>query len=529
MGTVRLRAQIAPRNAFLLVLAITFVSLACWSFADPLIAAPDEQAHVIRAVALDHGQLGTPARNPGAPLNAPLSKVLDNVTVPASIAYSVLYPICWHFLANVPATCSKPWPTSEAPEVTTTYVAHYPPLYYLVVGVASYLSQEPSGIYMMRLVSCLMSALMLAMCAYAISRWSRRSALYLGVYVALSPEVYFLSSSVNPSGFEITTAICLWTLVAIFALERHSDPPGGLVVALGVVGSIFVLIRGLSPLWLALAGLTVIVLVGPRSLLEQLRRRRDLQISAGGIFVATLLASTWILTQGTLNILPVGAGVPKSDSMAKVVNIVLGYVQVWLRECVGVLGWLDTELPNLVYQSWYIIVIAAIIVAVMRGSWRERAVVAGLCALVVAIPVALVSRQAKTLGVVWQGRDTLPLAVGALIMATAVCANRRTPLSLPSWFPLDATRRRQITRISAPVVIGVVALANMLSFYTNMRRYAVGLYGPKFFFLHGQGWSPPTGQMATLVVYCLITAIFAGVLIAWVWWTRRPGELSARA
>lgn len=526
MGAVRPRVQISPRSTFLIVFALVFVSLACWSFADPLISAPDEQAHVIRAVALDHGQLGSPARTPGAALGAPRSKVLVNVTVPASIVYTVIYPDCWHFLDTVPATCSKPWPTSEMPEVITTYVAHYPPLYYLAVGVASYVSQEPSGIYLMRLISCLMSALMLALCAYAIARWSRHSALYLGMYVALSPEVYFLSASVNPGGFEISSAICLWTLVAIFALERRADPPGGLVVALGVVSCVFVLIRGLSPVWLALAALTLITLAGPRALLGQLKGRRDLRIASAAVVVATILASAWILTQGTLNILPVGATVPKDASIVKVVRIVLGFVQGWLRECVGVLGWLDTELPHIVYQSWYAIVIVALAVALVRGSWRERIVVAVLSALVVVVPVALVSRQAKILGVTWQGRDVMPLAVGALIMAVAVGANHRTALRLPASLHLDVLRRRQISRIVAPVVIAVVALANMLSFYTNMRRYAVGRYGPKFFFLHSQGWSPPTGQLVTLLVYVLVTATFAGVLMAWVWFPRHSSELN---
>jgi hypothetical protein len=526
MSAVRPHVQISPRNAFLLVFALVFVSLACWSFADPLISAPDEQAHVIHAVALDHGQLGSPARTPGAPLSAPRSKVLVNVTVPASIVYTVIYPDCWHFLDNVPATCSKPWPSSEMPEVITTYVAHYPPLYYLVVGVASYVSQEPSGIYLMRLISGLLSALMLALCAYAIARWSRHSALYLGMYVALSPEAYFLSSSVNPGGFEISSAICLWTLVAIFALERRDDPPGGLVVALGVVSCVFVLIRGLSPLWLAVAGLTLVTLVGPRMLFEQLKRRRDLQITGGAVVVATLLASVWILTQGTLNILPVGAPVPKNASLGKVIRIVMGYVQGWIRECVGILGWLDTELPHIVYQSWYAIVLVALVVALVRGSWRERIVVAVLSALVVVVPVALVSRQAKTLGVTWQGRDVMPLAVGALIMAVAVGASHRASLRLPPSLHLDERRRRQITRVAAPVVIAIVAVANMLSFYTNMRRYAVGRYGAKFFFLHNQGWSPPTGQLVTLLVYCLVTAAFAGVLMAWVWFPRRPNELN---
>jgi hypothetical protein len=517
MGAVRPRVQLSPRSAFCVVLALTFVSLACWSFASPLSAAPDEQSHLLHAYALDHGQLGTSTTPP--------SKVLVNVSVPTSLYYSAIYPICWHTHENIPATCSAPWPTSERPATIPIYVDHYPPLYYLVVGTASYVSQERSGIYMMRLISALMGALMLALAAYAIARWSRRRALYLGLYVALAPEAYFLSSSVNPAGFEIMTAICLWTLVAIFALEHREDPPKGLVVLLGVVASVFVLIRGLSPLWLALAGASLVILVGPRMLFEQVKRRRDLQIATGGVAVATLAAATWILTQGTLNIKPVGAAVPKTDSTLQVLHIVSNYIQGWLRETVGILGWLDTELPSVVYRSWYAIVLGVLVVALVRGSWRERLVVAGLSALVVIIPVALVTRQAKVLGVVWQGRDTMPLAVGAVIMAVAIGAGASTSLGARRAVQsIDAALRRRIAKITMLGVVAVLALANMLSFYTNMRRYSVGRYGAKFFFLHNQGWSPPTGQVVTLLVYGLVTTAFAGALMVWMWFSGGPSE-----
>ena len=508
-GALRSRLEISPRLAFLVVLALAFISLACWSFADPLVAAPDEQAHLLRAYALDHGQLGSPTK--------PASRVLENVTVPTSLYYSAIYPICWHMHADIAATCSSPWPTSETPATIPIYVDHYPPLYYLFVGSASFVSQQPSGIYLMRLISSLMSAFMVAAAAYAIARWSRRRALYVGLYVSLVPEAYFLASSVNPSGFEITTSICLWTLVAIFALEYRDDPPAALVVWLGTVAAILVLVRSLSPLWVALAGATLVLLVGPRNALLLVRRRRDLQVATGAIAAVTVIAITWIFTQGALNILPVGAGVPKRDSMFAVLRIVSSYVQGWMRETVGILGWLDTELPGIVYKSWYAVVLGVLIVALSRGSWRERLAVVSLGTLTFAIPVALVTRQAKVLGVVWQGRDDLPLAVGAFIMAVAICGEPAARLSLRVVGGMDAGLRRRISRQVMVGVIGVVALANVLSFYTNLRRYAVGRYGPKMFFLHHQGWSPPTGQLTTLLVYVLVTLVFAGLLASWVW------------
>ena len=344
--------------------------------------------------------------------------------------------------------------------------------------------------------------------------------------IALTPEAAFLSSSVNPSGFEIVTAICLWTLVAIFALEHREDPPRQLVILLGAVATVFVLIRGLSPLWLALAGASVATLVGPRALWGLVVARRDLRVAGGVVIGAALVAATWIFTQGTLNILPVGAAVPKTDSTFAVMRIVAGHVQGWLRETVGVLGWLDTELPHVVYQSWYLVVIVVLITALVRGDWRERVVVISLIALNVIIPVALVTRQAKVLGVVWQGRDNMPLAVGAVVMALAVCGGPSASRARRIVGGLDQAMRRRVTLLSLVAAVSLLTLANIASFYTNLRRYAVGRYGPKFFFLHGQGWSPPTGQFVTLLVYALTVAAVAAVLITWIWFSPRPEETS---
>lgn len=519
LGVVRSRLQVAPRHAFAVVLVLAFLSLACWSFADPLVAAPDEQAHILRADALVHGQFGSPTTPP--------SKVSVMVTLPTSMVYSAVYPICWQQKQDVPATCSAPWPTNEAPVPVSIYVAHYPPLYYLLVGSATYVSQQRGVIYLMRLISCALSALMLALSAYAIARWSRRRTLYAALLVVLTPQVTFLASSVNPSGFEITTAVCLWTLVTIWGFEHREDPPRALITLLAVVAGVLVLIRGLSPLWLALAAVTLIVLVGPRASYDLVRRRHDIQRAGVAVAGAGVLAALWIFTQGTLNILPVGYAVPRGSSTFATVRLVASFIQGWLRECVGILGWLDTELPGFVYRSWYTIVIGLLVIALWRGNWRDRLLVAGLAVLVPLLPFLLVLRQAKVLGVVWQGRDILPLAVGAAIVAMSVAGAPPVTRARRAAARVTALTRQRVATSCLVGVIGVVSLANLLAFYTNLRRYAVGRYGPTFFFLHAQGWSPPTGQFLTLALYGLVTAGFGGVIVVWVWLSRGDADASS--
>ena len=69
----------SPLRVFTVSFVLVFLNMAAWSLASPLFSSPDEPAHVVHAVALDHGQLiGTPVGGSSSAITA--------VTVPASIA-----------------------------------------------------------------------------------------------------------------------------------------------------------------------------------------------------------------------------------------------------------------------------------------------------------------------------------------------------------------------------------------------------------------------------------------------------------
>ena len=135
-----------PRRAFAVTLVPVFLVMSAWSLATPLFASPDEPTHVIRAVALDHGQLI--GNSDGGPASA-----FTFVTVPALIAGANGYPGCFLFRSSVPASCTHPLTSSTRPVVTTTYAGRYPPLYYAFVGLPSLATISPTGVYLMRLVS----------------------------------------------------------------------------------------------------------------------------------------------------------------------------------------------------------------------------------------------------------------------------------------------------------------------------------------------------------------------------------------
>jgi len=496
------RFYLTPSQVFLAFFAMTFIAMACWSFADPLVAAPDEQAHMIRAYAIDHGQLGHQV--PGS------DKALVDVTVPISVNFTKTYPQCFQFRGAVSAACAPAFATSTAPVVTDTYVGHYPPLYYLLVGTGSWFSAHVTGLYLMRLASSLICAVMLALTAYVIARWCKRRVLVAGVAVAMTPITWFLAASVNPSGFEIVTAICLWTALTVFASDYVDNPPRGLIAIIGVAGSVLVLIRGLSPLFVVIIGVIIAIAVGPKRLWALARRRRDVQVAAGAIVLAALVAAAWIFTQHTLNIAPDGAKVAPGTSEYEIMRLVAHHIRDWIREAVGVMGWLDTPMPHWFYDLWYLMITVLFVGGLILASWRVRIALVATAVLSVLVPFVLVVRQVHQLGIVWQGRDLMPLAVGVPILAAGMWSKSR--------------RSRSLQRSVSAGLVGLVALLTMGAFYLNLRRYAVGRSGSRLFFLHRGGWSPPTGSFATLAIYGVVTAAIAAVIIVWLLGTTRADD-----
>jgi hypothetical protein len=476
--------RLNPQNLFLVSFAVFFISFSAWSFADPLVTAPDEQAHIIRAYALDHGQIGS---------DVPEKNYLVKVSVPKSINFTKLYPVCFQFEALNPASCAPKWDESNQVVETTTYVGHYPPFYYSIVGIGSYVGSGRTAIYAMRLISSLLNALMISLGLYALSKWSKRRFTYLGYLLVTTPVVYLLGSSVNPSGFEISTSILFWTLIAIIGFEHRTDPPPGLIKLLAFASLVFSLIRGLSLLWVAIGACSLVALIKPTEVLRLLKERRDIQIATFSVGASGFLAALWIFTQGTLNISPIGAPVPPESSSFTILNLVLHRVHGWLNQSVGILGWLNIPLPRLLYDVWILLFIGAVVAGIYYANKKEKIVLATVAMLSIGFPIALVFHEAKRLGVVWQGRDSMPLLVGAIILGTALCTT--------------VLREKGIFVVGG--IIFCLTFFQLFAFWQNLRVYTVGRAGDRFFFIHTTSWSPPIPSFLLVGIYGILTLIIS--------------------
>jgi hypothetical protein len=165
---------------------------------------------------------------------------------------------------------------------------------------------------------------------------------------------------------------------------------------------------------------------------------------------------------------------------------------------IGSFGWLDTPSPALTWVPWIAAVGFVFLLGVMWARRRDVVILIALLIAVIAVPALLESaRYEDSGGYFWQGRYTLPLAVGIPILATIALASTERGRQL-------ATRRFMFA------IGAVVCVAHVLAFAQNLRRYTVGYDGEVQYWKH-PAWSPPVSSLLLTIAYTI-------VVIGFVWW-----------
>jgi Predicted membrane protein (DUF2142) len=491
----------------------TFALVAClsglWALANPLFAGPDEPAHVTRAVSVAHGELigrdATPRERRASEM--PWGDVI--VRVPA--IYGSVGAPCFAFDENATAACFEFSGSRRDTDVVTSAGRH-PPAYYAVVGVASWLYRPGSGtVYLMRLLGALGTGAFVATAATALLRCAVPRLVAAGALFAVTPTVLFLSSSVNPSSAEITAALALWVCGLVLLSRAQERVDNRLVTAVGISACVLALSRALGPLWVALIALTIVV------------------SSANRAGVANLARSNWARAWAVLVVLCGGAQLAWTTSvdsfdftrtefgqldfpLTSIVRITFGGTFLRYEEMIGAFGWIETRAPALTYVVWTAGIGLLVLLAVAWCARRYVAAVAVLLAATVLVPVALESAVFnESGGYGWQGRYTLPLAIGVPILAA---------------FGLSLTERgRQLIQSRLVLVIGAaLAVSYVLAFVQNLRRYTAGPESELQFWKVAD-WSPPVSSLILMPLFCI-------VVVAFVWWMlalRKPNEVERRA
>ncbi|WP_298460435.1 DUF2142 domain-containing protein [uncultured Cellulomonas sp.] len=489
-GRRRPWAPRTPRGVFWLSFVAMLLVTSGWVVGNPLIASVDEASHATKAAATVRGQW--------VPDTEGLPAGSGEAEVPELFEAAIELQYCIAFEPDQPASCQPELDGDlgeQTPVVTTA--AAYNPLYYAVVGVPSLFPVGEHTLYLMRLVSAVLASAMFAAAVRTLAEVGRAHWLVYGLLAATTPMVIYLSSAVNPQTTEVMGAIALWVCLLTTLRYPRPDLLTRRLARIALIGVLFVNSRGMSPLFLVVLLVAVLVASPWSGVLAVLRDRRSwpwIALAAAG----SVAAGLWILLADALPtvsrvINPELVGLP-------IVATTLGQTSYYLQSMIGIFGWLDTTLPGWLYYAFAGVVGLVVGLGVALARARVLVAMAGTALVVLGLPVAVQYFQARYLGVIWQGRYMLPLAVGLPVLAgLAVQARDR---GLPAW--LD----RRVLRLA----VLVVAAGHVVAYAVNMHRYVNGASG-EWIGWSATSWLPPVNPWVLLAAYAAGWALVAVALL----------------
>lgn len=451
-----------------------------WSLASPLFSVPDEASHVVRAVGIWHGQI-----------------VEEDaiVQVPAIWGQAAPQLECYAFKPTTTADCAPPFAGSDETADVFTTANRYPPLFYVAVGWAGRVSAGPLGVHLMRITGALLCAAMLAASVRALSRIIDPRLALAGTLVAATPMVLFLAGSVNSNGLEACAAIAVWsTLLTVLRWgDRHNGPiPRPLIVQLALVASVLALVRPVSPAFLGVIGILTCASVPFGWVLRTLRDRAVLVAGAVAV-VVSLAAGAYVTSTGAM---AATIGFPIGDRNPLLA--IVGQTSDYVEGMVGIFGWLDTRPPLFTLLVWLGVVFGLLALALGLGSLRSVLSLGATVAATLVLPIAAQLPSAATSGLPWQGRYTLPIAVGIPLLAVVVIDGQR------------ALAAQLVARVSAGVVL-LTGAASVAAVFWALRRYVTGITGSLD--ISGGSWQPPGGSVLLVAAMVLFVAATLALVV----------------
>ncbi|MDJ0342897.1 DUF2142 domain-containing protein [Streptomyces sp. H10-C2] len=496
----RVSAWAGARTVWTLAFATFLTLMSAWALATPITAPPDEAAHMVKAAAVVRGGLGGEQRiTETHHVGVNVSVGYTAVRVPAGYrdldvtngAYR-----CFRNDDKLSVACRGTVATSGDTAMVLTSAGTYGPGYYLLVGWPSLWLTGEAGLYAMRLMSALLCAALLASAVVAVHEgatggYSGRIAL-TGVLTAATPTTVYFGAVVNPNGPEIAAAVLAWAVVVRLATDRDGLPHlRRRLVRLGAACVLLASMRALGPLWIALILAAGLLLARPGRL-RRLARLRPVWLCLAVTGAAGLAAVVWTLTADTLA-LP-DETLSRYAPLASALKAVFDLLPSYLHQMIAIFGSLNVDAPELTYVLWWVMTGCLVVLSLAVGRRREILVLAALMAGSAFGPMALMAPQAAHLGLIWQGRYLLAVAVGVPVLAAVVLGDR--------WNALPERLRTRVPRL----LTGCWALAQAGAFCWAALRYAFGR--SRQFSGGALEWGPPVVGWPTALCLLLLSCFF---------------------
>jgi hypothetical protein len=481
-------SAVKPVFAFLAFLALAL----SWSLGTPLLSAADEPEQSIRAAAVVRGEFSGPQRVWNFSGWQSTYTTPDYLEVRYRLPHSLVRalaehdPACYAFTVQKTAACTvkaNEHLVARAGDSAPTHM-NYSPLYYALVGWPSLFLHGDAALYAMRVVSALITAALLAAAFVVAARRGRAAA--VGVVAAATPAAIYFGAVVNPSGLEITSALLAWvTFIALVRTDSGPAASNSERISFTIAAAALVLVRPLGPAWLLFLVAAVLATVPiSRERLRNAVRSRAARWMGGVLVLALLATGAWDATQNTMGIVP---RTNPTYTIGKGMHITLSQTPVFLGQMVGLIGWNDVHIPAATTILWYGTIVALLLAGLILGNRRERLVLLALPALVVTFPIVFEGVTGASYGVGWQGRYTLPLAVGVPLLAAEVLGRRLRTADLAD-----------VPRMVSLTLGGTLAVAYLCEVWWAWRRYAEGLATKSTFIPRHAQWSPVIGWPAML-------------------------------
>ena len=376
-----------------------------WIFAVPPFRGVDEFDHAYKASAVADGQWAPePAaatRGTGAWLDVPRHLV------------AAANPECSALLYTKPHDCVGTRIDDDTDRVASG-AGRYHPVFYALVGTPAERFDGATSLYVMRAAAALVCWAFFVLALAATRCWARTRWPYLALVVATTPVVAYTTVLPAPNGAEITSAMALWCALLGLATRRDPSLDGRLLVIGTVSAATLVTLRSFGPLWCVLIALTVLVTVR----VERPRLRQVVLGSRGWLAMLVVLGATmaslvWIRSMGSL---VVGTNPSPLSPLTKL-GTTARELLLWLFQSIAAFPTRNEQTHPAVYGLYLIVFLTLVVAAYRVSSGRARAglVMAALASAVV--PAAVTFSTLETYGTAWQGRYTLPYAVGIVLVA----------------------------------------------------------------------------------------------------------------
>lgn len=413
-------------------LAIVLLAVVGFALSSPRFAAPDEEAH--QATAWYVTTYGMP---PKAETRAEVPTIFRDGA-------------CFATNGRQDASCH---PAREGGYTELVRVMNYPPPYYWVVGIGQQASEAIASDAWMdlggRAASFLLNVTGLVLLALLIRRHYRMWGTYLLLIV--TPMAAFLWATVNPSGWEVTAGLLFAYLFARAWWHNDDDPSGTtrwpLLAAIAVTSVLFALARHSAMVWMA--GLIVAIAATGLSRVPRAQQWKALLATAPGFLAGVL----WQLTHPAVHVInnPNRIEDPQPLDFAHYFLQIEEVLPDRLRQMVGVLGWLDTPVPQ--WMFFLVLIGWAAFIGFLFARTRIPVLflVVGFLGTFL-VPTVLEMLRWNDWPYWYQGRITLPFALPFLLILLLRYAGRgqraASALSLVTGFVLTFMVWQNLMRYS---------------------------------------------------------------------------------